>query len=425
MKFMMVSKCGEGAHLLYRIGEEDNDVRIHIVDKEYRKTFSGMLEQENLSWIDKDTIVIFDFSGMGDIADNLRAQGHYVFGASKFADKLENDRAFGLKTMRDCGIEVPCTYEFKDFETSIKFINDNKEKRFVFKPSGESLPSRLTYCGSDAEDLIFYMRYVQKYYDKDIDSFILQEFVGGPIVSSEFWCAGDKGFIWPGNHTVEVKKFMNDDKGPSTGCAGNLIWLATDLDLALDEGILCIEETCVKERYTGCIDLNAIISNGKVYGLEWTPRFGYDAMPTFLQLIDSEWGEFFSDLTRGQMNELPLFNGYAAGARISIPPYPLEPEKSSDVERVGPNVGVPIRGFNEENYFNYYFFEVMKEGDDLVHSPGTGAIAVVSDYSSYIDKCLDLPYRILDGVKVPDKQYRTDLKKVLPKMAKEVMNVLD
>src|SRR5438552_11533151 len=147
MKFLMISKCGEGAHLLHKIMEEGNDVRICIQEQDYKDVWQGILTQTNIgsSWIDSDTIIVFDSSGMGGIADYFRKRGHYVFGGSSWADRLENDRAFGLNVMDKCCINHPTTTEFSrgDWESAEDFLEGNSEQKYVFKPSGRDLPTKL------------------------------------------------------------------------------------------------------------------------------------------------------------------------------------------------------------------------------------------------------------------------------------------
>jgi hypothetical protein len=60
----------------------------------------------------------------------------------------------------------------------------------------------------------------------------------------------------------------------------------------------------------------------------------------------------------------------------------------------------------------------------LVHSPGTGVIGVVSDCAEDPEDSLILPYEILEEANIPDKQYRTDLGKVLPDMCQEACEAL-
>jgi phosphoribosylamine---glycine ligase len=431
MKFAMISKAGEGAGLLSRIQDEGNDVRIFIKEEGYRTVYKGILEQLDSihsSWITPDTIIIFDSSGMGSFADDFKDCGYKVFGASKFADKLEDDREFGLSFMEDNDIMIPHSEKFTDFSEGIAYIKKNKDTRFVFKPSGE-LPSHLTYSCSDCDDLIHYIEFVKKYYSKEVTDFVLQEFIEGKIISTEFFC-GPNGFIENSlNHTVESKKLMNDDLGPSTGCAGNLVWLGDEYS-QLAKKLRNIEGELISQNFIGPIDLNAMLKGDEIYGLEWTPRFGLDALPTFLQLIQQEVGKLISDIVQGIDPKFLPLNAFAGGVRVSIPPYPIEPKPISSqeslkrIQKTAPNLGVPIRGL--DNFpENVYFYEVMKEGKDLVHSAGTGAIAVVSNWDADVEQCLTLPYEILEECKIPDKQYRTDLNQVLPEMHKEACEAME
>src|SRR6266702_3867912 len=107
MKFLMYSESGEGAQILKKIQLEGNDVAIYINDPVYNTVFDGLLpkiQKDSIeSFIDKDTIVIFDMSGNGKFADTLRTRGFLVYGGSHFADELELNRDFGLDIMRECG----------------------------------------------------------------------------------------------------------------------------------------------------------------------------------------------------------------------------------------------------------------------------------------------------------------------------------
>jgi phosphoribosylamine-glycine ligase len=416
MNFHLLSDCGDGCGLLERIQDEGNQCTVDIQDKNYKNSFDGILEKSNKP--PKDAIIIVDTSGMGKTADEYRKRGFKVFGGSVFADKLEEERDFGLAFMRRHGIQFPETKVFRYFTEAIDWIQNQKEdEKFVFKPNGRDLPCKLTYCGEDRDDLLSYLRFVQRHFTSKIDDFVLQSFVEGPIVSTEFW-VGPEGFIYPPNHTVEVKKFLNDNLGPSTGCQGNLVWIAEDDEIT---GLLeNIEEDLMREGFQGPIDLNAILSDRGIRGLEWTPRFGLDAMPTLLHLLDQDIGQLIADIVNNQTREMKLHDVIAGGIRISIPPYPIEP--TTDVRKVldeSPNVGVPIKGLD-----NVYFYEVMMLDGQLVHSPGTGVLGVVVDCAEDPEDVLIMPYEALDNAKIPDKQYRTDLSSVLPDMCREACEAL-
>lgn len=419
MKFHLLSDSGDGCGLLKRIEEEGNDCTVSIRDENYKNAYEGILKKSKDA--PKDAIVIVDTSGLGEEADALKKKGFKVFGGSVFADKLEQERDFGLSYMQKHGIKTPDTKVFSTFSQGIDWLESQGDKeRFVFKPNGQDLPCKLTYVGLDNEDLISYLKFVVRYFSWKIDDYVLQTFVDGPIISTEFW-VGPNGLIYPANHTVEIKKFLNDDLGPSTGCQGNLVWAAED-----DEVVTLMEnlaEDLVKEDYVGPIDLNAILSTRGPKGLEWTPRFGLDAMPTFLHLIEGDVGQIISDICNGQTRTMELCDAIAGGVRVTIPPYPIEATTNlRKILQEAPNVGVPIRDLDEDDT---YFYEVMLQDGELVHSSGTGVIGVVSDCSENLKDVLDHPYEILDKCRIPDKQYRTDLAELLADMAEEACEALE
>jgi phosphoribosylamine--glycine ligase len=262
------------------------------------------------------------------------------------------------------------------------------------------------------------MHFVEKRFGKHIYNFVLQEFIEGCVISSEFFCS-ESGFISPPNHTVEVKKAMNDDLGPSTGCSGNIAWVCGDDNIIIN-GVGRVQDICIENKFVGQIDLNTVVNETGVYGLEWTPRFGYDSIPVMLSLLNTDFGKFFADIASDQVNEADFSDNFASGVRVTIPPYPVEPKEGIDVEDFSPNKGVPIQ--NYEGYCeNLYLYEVCLDRESLVHAGGTGVIACAVDTDKDASESLLYPYEILDNLVIPDKQYRTDLKDVLPKMVEESM----
>lgn len=415
MNFFMYSKCGEGAGLLKRIQDEGNECELFIKYREYESVYDGILKKARKP--KEGSIVIFDSSGMGREADALRQSGYKVFGASKFHDKLENHRGFGLEYMQSHGISVPKTEVFTEFSKGIEFLKGKRKGRYVFKPSGKECPSHLTYVGEDSEDLISFMEFAEEYFSEDIDDFVLQEYVEGPIISTEFW-VGAEGFLEPMNHTVEVKKLMDGDIGPSTGCSGNLVW-ACDTDV-IGELLYEIEGDLIKEGFLGPIDINCIVTESDIYGLEWTPRFGLDAMPSLIALVKNDLGQMISDLVNGTDTKMKLYEDFSGGIRVTIPPYPCEASNYKVLSKIAPNEGIPIRNLEGDDV---YYYEVKEKDGELVHAFGSGVIACVSNIGGDPEECF--PLKGIEEARIPQKQYRTDLGKVLPEMYEEVMETLN
>ncbi len=419
MKYLMYSTYGEGAHILYRIKNEGNDCKLFIKDKYYREVFDGMLDKielENIeSFIDKNTLVIFDSCGNGEYADYLRKKDIKVYGSSIFSDKLELDRNYGIEVMKQCGIKVPKFEEFTDFNKAKEYIEYGKN-HLVFKPN--NAPTKLTYVAKTEHELIEYLIFIESKYKNEIKSFIIQEFLEGIPVSSEFFCDGEN-FLFPGNHTVEVKKFMNNDLGPSSGCSGNITWPCED-DYIIKSGIKKLELICRENQLIGQIDLNTIVNERGVYGLEFTARIGYDATPTLLTLVREDIGQFFYDIACGQeYDDIDIDNEYAGSIRVTVPPYPIDTKKMNLLEKVSPSKNLPIFGY-EEYSENIYMYDVKLGDEKLVHASGSGVICLAIGTGNNPEESLILPNEIVENLVIPDKQYRTDLDVVLPGMVSEV-----
>jgi phosphoribosylamine--glycine ligase len=199
----------------------------------------------------------------------------------------------------------------------------------------------------------------------------------------------------------------NGDLGPSTGCAFNIVWMPTESNRVIEEGIERMEGLLKEYDYVGPIDLNCCVNEDGVYALEFTPRFGYDAMPALLELMDEDIGDLIARMARGEKpRRMKLKPGFASAVRVTIPPHPSE-----EFHHPG---GVPIQGLTREDRPHLYFFEVkLDEKDRLVSARGGGAIAAVTGWGDDIHAAFEKPYEILKRLRIPEKQHRTDAESVL------------
>jgi phosphoribosylamine-glycine ligase len=333
-----------------------------------------------------------------------------VIGDSEIADKLEDDRVFGIRVMEDSGIEVPPWEQFSDIKTAVKFIRYTN-KRYVFKPSGDDVDCAATYVSASAEDLISYLGELNNL-AKGAD-FILQEFVPGTEVSTEgFFNGKDWYFI---NNTFEEKKFMNDNIGPNTGCSGNLVYShGINKPRLFNKGLGKLTQFLKDVNYRGMIDLNCIVTDTNCYGLEWTPRFGYDATATQTLLIKGGYGNFLANIVHGQDMASDIFvNAFAASVRVSIPPYPLNTKNSGIYHK-----DIPIAGIEESDLQYCYLYDVelvgnKKAKDDLslVTAGHEGFICCPMAMSEDAAYAFDVVKKKIKQIKIPDMQYRTDIEK--------------
>jgi phosphoribosylamine-glycine ligase len=152
-----------------------------------------------------------------------------------------------------------------------------------------------------------------------------------------------------------------------------------------------------------------------VYGLEFTPRFGYDASPTlFFELIQNDLGSFFEAAARGRIAKLDLREGFAGALRVTIPPWPTE--------RYHAEENVPLRGIDEKTMErSLYLYNVKRDDNNNLCTAGAwGIVGLFTSHSSNPERALAWPLDACKELRLKNKQYRTDLGKQFVKDIEEL-----
>lgn len=391
---------------MLRLMHEGHSVDWHLTEDKprLRRVLRGLIPPPLPQLPDPEPfdLVIFDSTGMGKLADEIR-EVTPVIGDGEINSRLEDDRLYGIEVMEAAGIDVPFYETFDSPDKAAAFLQDNP-KRYVYKPStppGEEQDTATTYVSESADDM---QANLDGLYEASMGQpFLLQEVVEGTEVSTEAYFDGEQ--FWLHNHTLEEKKFMGGGHGPNTGCSGNLVWITGIPSRLFEQGLQKLGPYLGEVGYRGMVDLNTIVTPLHAYGLEFTPRFGYDASATLFSLIESDLGEFLHGIASGMDGEesLRTRGSWAASSRYSIPPYPafIENEHPRDV---------PIRGISiEDAWRSCYLYDAMSGEDGLVTAGLNGHIAcpIASAYTPH--GAWDGLERIEKKIRIPNGQVRTDL----------------
>ena len=343
-------------------------------------------------------------TNFGSILDSYREAGVRTFAGGSFADRLEHDREFSEELFKDAGIEVPKSKTATSWSDAAKLATE-ADGPVALKPGGILSGVIPSYVASTTEDALAMLKQFEKRVGAGEIEITVQEVIDGVAVSTEGWFNGKEWVEGLFNHTIERKQFLNCDLGPSGGCTGNVVWPSNSKDPLVKELLLKLTEVLQKHLYVGPIDVNAIVNKKGVYALEFTPRFGYDAFPTLLYaLADFNFGAFVDDLARGDNSNESLFPAFGAGIRLSLPPWPSE-----DFKHKG---GVSILGLEEKDKMWFDPSGVMLVDEELQSAPGVGILGVVNGRGDTIGEAFARAYEIVDRIKAPGLQYRTDLAEV-------------
>jgi phosphoribosylamine-glycine ligase len=178
--------------------------------------------------------------------------------------------------------------------------------------------------------------------------------------------------------------------------------MATPQSKIVQDGIKKVEAFLRKGGYIGALDLNTIVKDDKFYGLEWTARFGYDAIYALAEIIDFKLLDLFHCMSTNSSFRYRFTTEYGAAVRVSIPPYPEGKDYSDDI---------PIQGLNSENLKHIWVGD-MRFKDGMFYTAGAdGVPLVVSAKGVDVKEATRRCYRTISNLRIPDMQYRTDIGK--------------
>lgn len=329
LRFLFVSKWGDILDIAHATQQEGNDVKLYINYKPCREVGDGFVPkarnwEKHVDWAD---IIIFDYTGYGKVASELRAAGKYVIGGTEYTDNLELDRSFGQNELKRHKIKILKYREFDSFRDAIAYVEAHPNA-YVIKPSGETQDyKQLLFVGKeeDGSDIIRVLRAYEKTWGDQKWTFQLQRRVSGVEVSASAFFNG-REFVKPINITFEHKKLFPKELGVSTGEMGtSMFW--TDENPIFDATLKKMEKTLAKEHFTGHIDLNCIVNGQGIYPLEFTSRFGYPQISIQRAGINEPFGQMLYRIAKGESFTINTKRGFQVGAYMVVPPFPYnDPE---------------------------------------------------------------------------------------------------
>jgi phosphoribosylamine-glycine ligase len=410
MKIAFNSHCGDGTWMMLRLLAEGHKVDYYLGSRDHANILCGIVPDpiiingHDRPSFDRYDLSVFDLTGSEKLAAHSKKMCPTI-GDGELNCALEDDRAFAMEVMEGAGIMVPPYEEFDNVEEAKKFVK-RTGKCYVYKPSGgQDQTAASTFVSTSSMDMLEHM---DKMFEESKGApFVLQEFIRGCEVSTEGFFNGQDFYLV--NSTLEIKKFMNDDKGPSTGCAGSVVFIHGLAEPKVyTHGLKKMQRFLGESGYVGPIDLNTIATPQGLYGLEFTPRFGYDAIAQFIKMYAANFGDALYATAVGERPEQAFRGEFCASVRLSIPPYPTE------IKGKHPE-GVIIEGIEEEDYEHTYLYDVQ-EYDGCLESAGhSGLLAVPMGIGGSISEAFWECCKRIDKIKVPGLQYRTDVEKCLCK----------
>jgi phosphoribosylamine-glycine ligase len=368
--------------------------------KEFNLVGNGIVPKIDLKEVlknpPKDAYYIFDQNFLPEVSDNLRKKGFKVNGASSFMVKAEHDREFGVDLAKKVGLSIPPTQEFKSLKDGLKFLEQNPDKAYVYKPNN-SEDSYTTFVPSAEKDtsaneeLRSYLASLQE----PKDGYVLQERIKGVETNFEVYFYEGKPFF--AFCDLENKKKIAGELGENFGCAFDFVFTVPIESKGIQKTIGKFFPFFEKMKYTGTYDVNIIVSERDNYYLETcSGRFGYNSHPNLLMaLAKDSFSDIYTSFMDGKIDNFYEHFKYGFGASVSL--YTEHP-------RTGLPIYVP-----EEMDNKFYHFDSYKK-DGFFTSGYDVYVGIAVGHAYTMEEAADEALEVANKVNFPDKAYRNDMK---------------
>ena len=162
----------------------------------------------------------FDFTGRGQLADQLRKGGRLVVGGGSFCDRLEDDRPFGEAFAEKHGIQAPPSYRFSTITQAISFLRKDPKQKvgdggWAWKPN-KPLGCDATWVDKSTEGMIGWLLLCALPQFGDNNTCLLQERIPGVALSTARWWNG-RTWVGPYEATLEEKEAHGRRRWPLDG----------------------------------------------------------------------------------------------------------------------------------------------------------------------------------------------------------------
>ena len=430
MKVLIVDPDCVGLDLAYRAAEGGHEVQLWQKPQPNGAMpldgigFPGIQKVKNwqaaMLWVGKDGLVVnmFNDREVTKALDGWRARGWRVFGPSLKSATLEHDRGAGMKLFEKLGFDVPPYQVFPSIDATLAAAWKMQDP-MVMKPMGDEEDKSLTYVAHDPADLVSFLEELKARGTKLKGQLMLQEKVDLLMeVGVSAWMT-TSGFSEAHNVSVEYKKLMPGDYGPSTGEMGDLTRYYTDTaDSKLSEYLRRFEDHVFSLGHIGDFAIGgALTTKGKFVPFELSVRFGYPEIFAFLHCHLCDPIEWMSDAVDGRdtllVDERPAI--CLVMAKPPFPAAPTEPHEGSGsvitgIEDVWEHVS-PVAMMIDEG-------PVWRDGrivKEQVYKTTGPYVCAVTAQGSDVHDAIDLAYAAAERIKFRDRILRTDVAKDLEK----------
>jgi phosphoribosylamine--glycine ligase len=339
-------------------------------------------------------------------ADKLAAPGRLVFGPKADAARLEADKAWAKKLMRDAAIPTAEARTFTDPEGAMAYVK-SREHPHVIKASGLAKGKGVVVPETMAEAFeAVQQMMVKKVFGDAGRTVVIEERMEGPEVSVLALVDGGNVLVMP--PCQDHKRLKDHDEGPNTGGMGAFCPSAlidAEMMERIEREILVPTVDAMRREeieFKGVLYAGLMLTHAGPKVLEFNVRFGDPECQPLMAKLDSDLLELMLATCEGRLDQIDVDWKYDAACCVVLAAdgYPENPRK-----------GAVITGVEEaEKVKDVSVFHAgtrLDEHGRLVTSGGR-VLSVTATGGSLVE-ARERAYQACGLIRFDGKQMRTDI----------------
>ncbi|WP_115863575.1 phosphoribosylamine--glycine ligase [Halorussus litoreus] len=300
------------------------------------------------------------------VADALDDAGIYAFGPQEAEARIETDKAYQRRFMRE--YEIPGCPDFATFdemEAACEYIDDY-DGDLAVKPAGLTGGKGVRVIGDQVttEEAKDYLR------DSDYDRVVLEERLVGEEFTVQAFVANGDLRVTPA--VQDHKRAYEGDEGPNTGGMGSYNDAALELpfmgEAAYREAVAVLEATVdALDGYKGVLYGQFMLTADGVKVVEFNARFGDPEAMNTLPVLNTDLLDVLVAAREGDFLPELSVAPKATVCKYAVPEgYPTDPKAGAKVEIDPENAGDAL-----------LFYASVDEREDGIYTTTSRAFAVV------------------------------------------------
>ena len=339
---------------------------------------------------------------LAGVREYLAERGVLCFGATKEAQRLEDDKAYARAFTERNGIPTPESYLFSDLESLKKHMDKYEEgKRYTIK-SNSMTPSRVVLSSAEKNSILAYARILFSR-----GPVLLEDYVPGIHVTATLFLDKNGYLLLP---LASEYTNVSHSEGTPTGGMGAIapIPLKPEHKKIIEDKIIIPTLNGMKKEnilYKGVLTLSIILNTDGPVLVDYHVRLNDPATQAMVPIIKTDMLEILRAMEKDNVGSIDLqtTNECTVAVVLAAPGYPMQPETGREIK------GIDYSYLMNINTKPLVFVGAVKKTSDGRYFTAGGRNITIVGRGDSLQDANEKAYALIQRRKLDALWYRDDI----------------